>query len=104
MVGARWQAHLLPLLHSSLQARYLEGSASYWQLVDDPGGMPVAWSYSNPFPAFEKIRDYLCFYPARIACYVDGERVQAQTGEFYGGWITEAIVGPFKGDPGSGHW
>jgi uncharacterized protein (DUF427 family) len=81
-----------------------KGSASYWQLADDPAGMPVAWSYSDPFPAFEKIRDYLCFYPARIACYIDGERVQAQAGEFYGGWITDAIVGPFKGDPGSGHW
>jgi uncharacterized protein (DUF427 family) len=81
-----------------------KGSASYWKLVHDAAGIPVAWSYNEPFPAFEKIRDYLCFYPARIACYVNGERVQAQPGEFYGGWITAAIVGPFKGEPGSGHW
>ncbi len=81
-----------------------KGSASYWKLVNDPAGIPVAWSYKQPFPAFEKIRNYLCFYPARIACYVDGERVQAQPGEFYGGWITAAIAGPFKGEPGSGHW
>lgn len=81
-----------------------KGSASYWKLVNDPAGIPVAWSYREPFSAFEKIRDYLCFYPARIACYIDGERVQGQPGEFYGGWITTAIVGPFKGDPGSGHW
>jgi hypothetical protein len=31
---------------------------------------------------------------------VDGERVQAQAGDFYGGWITHGIVGPFKGEPG----
>jgi len=33
---------------------------------------------------------------------VDGERVNAQAGDFYGGWITSEIVGPFKG--GSGTW
>lgn len=81
-----------------------KGSASYWKLVDDPADIPVAWSYREPFPAFVKIRDFLCFYPGRIACYIDGERVQAQPGKFYGGWITTAITGPFKGDPGSGHW
>jgi hypothetical protein len=38
------------------------------------------------------------------ACYVDGERVQAQDGDFYGGWITGGIVGPFKGRPGTVGW
>jgi len=37
-------------------------------------------------------------------CYVDGERVQAQSGGFYGGWITRDIVGPFKGEPGTWGW
>jgi uncharacterized protein (DUF427 family) len=81
-----------------------KGSACYWKLVNDATGIPVAWSYRDPFPAFAKIRDYLCFYPGRIACYIDGERVQAQRGKFYGGWITAAISGPFKGEPGTGHW
>ena len=81
-----------------------KGSASYWKQVNDPEGIAVAWSYREPFPAFAKIRDYLCFYPGRIACYIDGERVQPQPGEFYSGWITAAIAGPFKGEPGSGHW
>ena len=31
----------------------------------------------------------------------DEERVAAQEGDFYGGWITDEIVGPFKG--GAGH-
>ncbi|MEA2694295.1 MAG: hypothetical protein QOJ16_3682 [Acidobacteriota bacterium] len=41
---------------------------------------------------------------AMEACFVDGERVQAQEGDFYGGWITKEIVGPFKGAPGTGGW
>lgn len=44
------------------------------------------------------------FYPSRVECLVDGERVLAQPGEFYGGWVTSRIVGPFKGEPGTGHW
>ena len=27
-------------------------------------------------------------------CFVDGEAVQAQRGDFYGGWITNEVVGP----------
>ena len=54
---------------------------------------------------FAGIRDYLAFYPSRVdACFVDGERVRAQAGDFYGGWITENIVGPFKGEPGTMGW
>jgi hypothetical protein len=30
--------------------------------------------------------------------------VRAQAGGFYGGWITSEVVGPFKGEPGTGHW
>jgi hypothetical protein len=37
-------------------------------------------------------------------CWVDGEKVEAQAGDFYGGWITSDIVGPFKGGPGSWGW
>ena len=81
-----------------------KGSASYWKLDNDPAHIAVAWSYREPFPAFAKLRDYLCFYPGRIACYIDGERVQPQPGKFYGGWVTAAICGPFKGGPGTGHW
>jgi hypothetical protein len=33
------------------------------------------------------------------SCWIDGERVTAQPGGFYGGWITGRVEGPFKGDP-----
>jgi hypothetical protein len=38
------------------------------------------------------------------ACMVDDEQVQAQAGDFYGGWITKEIVGPFKGGAGTFGW
>ncbi len=35
---------------------------------------------------------------------VDGEVVGAQEGDFYGGWITADVVGPFKGAAGTSDW
>lgn len=82
-----------------------KGSASYWSLrVDDRTQPKVAWSYENPFPEFTSISGYLSFYPSKLECYVGEERVRPQAGDFYGGWITSEIVGPFKGDPGTGGW
>ncbi len=44
-------------------------------------------------------------YPGRMdSCEVDGEQVTFQEGDFYGGWITRQIVGPFKGGPGTAGW
>lgn len=65
----------------------------------------AAWSYPNPTAAFAPIAGHVAFY-ARVmdACYVDDERVIPQPGEFYGGWITSDVVGPFKGVPGSWGW
>lgn len=64
----------------------------------------AAWSYSAPSRGFAEIRDYVAFYPALVEGFVDGERVRAQPGDFYGGWITSELVGPFKGPPGTRGW
>ena len=65
----------------------------------------AAWSYSEPSNGFHKIRDCFAFYPALMdACWVGEDRVVPQPGRFYGGWITPAIIGPFKGEPGSESW
>jgi uncharacterized protein (DUF427 family) len=83
-----------------------KGEASYYDLV--AGGREVrdaAWSYSRPSAGFEAIRDHIAFYPGRVdAAFVDDEAVVAQPGDFYGGWITSDIEGPFKGGPGTGGW
>jgi uncharacterized protein (DUF427 family) len=81
-----------------------KGKATYWALADEAAGAPVAWQYDQPFAEYGMLREHTSFYPARVACYVNGERVRPQHGEFYGGWVTNDIVGPFKGDPGTGNW
>ena len=95
------------LLRTSNKASLCEwkGRASYWTVC--AGGETVenaAWSYESPNPSFASIKGYLAFFPSRFECYVDGERALAQPGDFYGGWITGDIAGPFKGVPGSAHW
>lgn len=80
-----------------------KGVAKYWAMSDS-NEEAVAWSYPEPKPPFEPIRNFLAFYPSPLTCTVAGERVRAQHGKFYGGWITREIVGPFKGDPGTESW
>ena len=80
-----------------------KGMAQYWALAREPA-LPIAWSYLQPRPRFDRIQRHVAFYPGRIECHVDGERVRPQAGGFYGGWITSDVVGPFKGEPGTGHW
>jgi uncharacterized protein (DUF427 family) len=82
-----------------------KGTARYWTLrMPATVREAIGWSYDDPLPAFEPIRGHLCFYPGRIACFLDGVRVEAQAGGFYGGWVTPDVVGPFKGDPGTSGW
>ncbi len=82
-----------------------KGRASYFSVcVGEHCEENAAWTYPDPFTEFAAIRNYVAFYPQRLECYVDGERVQAQAGGFYGGWITAEIVGPFKGEPGTAGW
>jgi uncharacterized protein (DUF427 family) len=65
----------------------------------------VGWSYPNPSPGYEALCDHVAFYPGRVdAAWLDDERVQAQQGDFYGGWITADLIGPFKGPRGTLAW
>ena len=95
-------------LSESSHASFCEwkGQARYYDVrVGDRHVARAAWSYPDPTRRFEAIRDYLAFYPEHMdGCFVDGERVQAQPGSFYGGWITSDLVGPFKGARGTHGW
>lgn len=65
----------------------------------------AAWSYPDPVPAFAVLRDAVAVYPGRMdRCTVDGEQVRPQDGGFYGGWVTDDVVGPFKGAAGTLGW
>jgi uncharacterized protein (DUF427 family) len=83
-----------------------KGAAAYWDVVIGDLVLPRAgWSYPNPSPGFASLRDHVAFYAAPFdRCGVDGEAVTPQAGGFYGGWITRALAGPFKGVPGSHGW
>jgi uncharacterized protein (DUF427 family) len=83
-----------------------KGKARYFDLVVDGKISPsAAWAYDKPTARFANIAGYVAFYPSKIgAGYVNEERARAQAGDFYGGWITDKIVGPFKGEPGTWGW
>jgi uncharacterized protein (DUF427 family) len=84
-----------------------KGPATYWNLAvpGSPVVTDAAWCYRQPHPRFASIDGYLAFYAQKVdECWVDGERVEANEGSFYGGWITSKVVGPFKGGPGSWGW
>ena len=83
-----------------------KGEASYLSVVA-PGRIEesAAWYYPAPTRGFEELVDRIALYPGRMdRCTVNGERVEPQPGDFYGGWITSRVVGPFKGAPGSLGW
>jgi len=83
-----------------------KGMAIYYTLRLGEHGIPnVAWSYPQPNRGYEAIRGHLAFYAARVdEAWVGEERATSQPGNFYGGWITSKIVGPFKGGPGTFGW
>jgi uncharacterized protein (DUF427 family) len=82
-----------------------KGTAKYWQLdLEGAPSVSVAWSYPDPNPDYRMLKRLMSFYPGRVDCFVDGERVRPQAGGFYGGWITSEIVGPIKGEPGTETW
>jgi len=83
-----------------------KGRAVYYDIaVGDQQISFPAWGYLSPNPKFEKIRGCISIYAHMMdACFVDGEQVQAQEGDFYGGWITSKVVGPFKGGAGTWGW
>lgn len=83
-----------------------KGRARYYTVkVGERKAMRAAWTYPEPRPGFEEIRDHVAFYAGPMdACTVGGEQVKPQPGRFYGGWITKDIVGPFKGEPGTMGW
>jgi len=81
------------------EARYLDA------IVTGHRAHSVAWSYPAPAAGYETLRDHIAFYPGRLdAAWLDDERVRAQSGDFYGGWITGDLAGPFKGPPGTHGW
>ena len=83
-----------------------KGTASYLDYDDGERRISrVAWTYRDPEPGFEALRGHVAFYAGRVdEAWVGDEQARPQPGGFYGGWVTNAIVGPIKGEPGSEWW
>jgi uncharacterized protein (DUF427 family) len=77
-----------------------KGEAAYYDVGQRVG---IAWTHPSPSPGYEELINYVAFYPGKVdRATVDGEVVGAQAGDFYGGWITRDVVGPFEGAGTSG--
>lgn len=86
-----------------------KGAAVHFDLVAPSETVRhAAFAYPDPFDdldrGFSRIAGWFGFYPAKLACYLDGERVRPQPGGLYAGWVTDAIRGPVKGAPGTEGW
>lgn len=83
-----------------------KGQAGYFDIAHgDSVIVNAGWFYPQPSQSFALLKQRIALYPSKMeACHVDDFEVQAQEGDFYGGWITPNIVGPFKGGPGTRGW
>ena len=83
-----------------------KGSARYFNITFNGKTAPrAAWEYPHPNKAYRALKDHVAVYAHLMdTCYVNDEMVHAQEGDFYGGWITANIVGPFKGGAGTWGW
>lgn len=83
-----------------------KGRASYVDVVvGDRRAAGAGWRYDTPTDRFASIAGYYAFYAQSMdRCQVDDHVVEANGGDFYGGWITPNVVGPFKGAPGTAFW
>lgn len=83
-----------------------KGRASYFDVHSGDNVIPSgAWTYEVPNARFVDLVGHVAIYPGKVdRCTIDGETVQAQEGDFYGGWITSRVTGPFKGAPGTMGW
>jgi uncharacterized protein (DUF427 family) len=83
-----------------------KGTASYADVVVGQAvARSAAWTYLRPVAAYAELVDHWAVFPQAVdRCTVDGEVVRPMDGGVYGGWVTDAVVGPIKGGPGTAHW
>jgi len=83
-----------------------KGVASYYDLVvDGARSEAAAWTYPDPVPEYGELLNHVAFYPQRVdLCRLGEETVEPNGGDFYGGWITSDVEGPFKGAQGTAGW
>jgi uncharacterized protein (DUF427 family) len=84
-----------------------KGAARYVDVLvpGAPALREIGWWYPRPDARYPELLDRVAVYAGPFdEVTLDGERVRPQPGGFYGGWVTDDVVGPFKGTPGSWGW
>jgi uncharacterized protein (DUF427 family) len=83
-----------------------KGKAFYVTLVANGRRSERAgWLYERPAAPYGALAGHIAFYASRVdEARVGDDLVAPQPGDFYGGWVTPDIVGPFKGGPGTTGW
>ena len=83
-----------------------KGAARYFDVVvGERRSAQAAWDYPSVSDEYAVLADHVAFYASRVErCTVAGEVARPQSGQFYAGWITSELTGPFKGDPGTQGW
>ena len=83
-----------------------KGQADYWTVtVGERVARRRGLVLPGSEPGLRRHRRPPGLLPAGHGRLLRGRRaVESNDGDFYGGWITSAVVGPFKGAPGTGHW
>ena len=83
-----------------------KGRAIYFDIVlDTRRSRNAAWAYPAPVARYAPLKDYLSFYAGSVdAAHVGNLKVEAQPGDFYGGWVTSNLTGRIKGAAGTMHW
>lgn len=97
--------HVQGLVASTAGSTWCEFKGRAHYLDAATGERAIAWTYPEPSRGYEALAGHISFYPGRVdAAWLDDELVHAQEGDFYGGWITSDVAGPFKGAPGTLGW
>ena len=83
-----------------------KGQASYFNYISKEKSIfNFCWTYHNPTKNFLPIKNHFSFYSSKFSdCFINKEKVTPQDGDFYGGWITKNLIGPFKGKKGTLAW
>ncbi len=68
-----------------------KGAAAYFDVLAGDRRIPRgAWSYPEPLPEAEALRDRVAFYPHDLdECWVGDRRARPEANRYLGGWVTD---------------
>jgi uncharacterized protein (DUF427 family) len=80
-----------------------KGEARYWALATDRDKKPIGWT-TRSRPNLLKSSKVFFILSRKTCLFCRRTESAPPARKFYGGWVTDEIVGPFKGEPGASNW